>query len=370
MTEYNATNERVKRQYFTFLREAKRQSPASVDGAAKALSRFEESTRFRDFKAFHPSQAVAFKRGLSAQKSKRSDAPLSKVTLATTSAHLKRFFLWLADQPGYRSKLKYSDAEYFNVSEKDARVANARRERAAPTLEQVRHVLFLMPHATAVERRNRALIAFTLLTGARDGATASFKLKHLDVSLRRLEQDSRDVKTKNSKSFTTYVCPVGEDVVAILEDWVKYLREDLLWGTDDPLFPATHVTVGESARFEVTGLIRKHWASAAPIRAVFREAFTSAGLPYFNPHSIRKTLAQLGERLCRNAEDFKAWSQNLGHEGVLTTFYSYGAVSQQRQGEILGRFARADNTSDLQDELLQRMLRSMSEQGIGLTRCR
>jgi hypothetical protein len=42
--------------------------------------------------------------------------------------HLKRFLQWLTLQPGYKSRSKYSDAEYFNLSGKDARVATARRE--------------------------------------------------------------------------------------------------------------------------------------------------------------------------------------------------------------------------------------------------
>mgnify|MGYP000980270174 CR=1 FL=1 len=58
-------------------------------------------------------------------------------------------------------------------------------------------------------------------------------------------------------------------------------------------------------------------------------------MPYFNPHSLRSTLAQLGEQTCQTPEQFKAWSQNLGHEGVLTTFYSYGTVQPQRQGELI-----------------------------------
>ena len=62
--------------------------------------------------------------------------------------------------------------------------------------------------------------------------------------------------------------------------------------------------------------------------------FESAGLPYFNPHSFRNTLVRLGEGLQLTPEEFKAWSQNLGHEGVLTTFCSYGEVQTQRQAEI------------------------------------
>jgi integrase len=94
----------------------------------------------------------------------------------------------LAGQPGYRSRLKYADADYFNLSEKEMRVAKARRERPVPTLEQIRHVLSTMPAGSEIERRNRALMAFALLTGARDGAIASLKLKHIDIAEGKLIQ--------------------------------------------------------------------------------------------------------------------------------------------------------------------------------------
>ena len=58
MTKHNPSNERIKRQYFTFLKEAKRHSEATVDAAADALARFETATKHRDFKAFHFEQAV------------------------------------------------------------------------------------------------------------------------------------------------------------------------------------------------------------------------------------------------------------------------------------------------------------------------
>lgn len=60
---------------------------------------------------------------------------------------------------------------------------------------------------------------------------------------------------------------------------------------------------------------------------------------YFNPHSLRKTLALFGQQVCKSREEYKAWSQNLGHEGVLTTFLNYGAVSTGRQSEIMRQLA-------------------------------
>jgi integrase len=128
---------------------------------------------------------------------------------------------------------------------------------------------------------------------------------------------------------------VGDEIRRIVAEWVGYLREDKLWSNDDPLFPATRIALGATRQFEASGLQREHWSSASPIRAIFRDAFQRAGLPYFNPHSFRNTLVRLGEYLCKSPEEFKAWSQNLGHEHVLTTFLSYGEVACQRQEEII-----------------------------------
>lgn len=36
-------------------------------------------------------------------------------------------------QPGYKSRIQSPDAEYFNLSDKDTRVATARRQQDAPT---------------------------------------------------------------------------------------------------------------------------------------------------------------------------------------------------------------------------------------------
>ena len=72
-----------------------------------------------------------------------------------------------------------------------------------------------------------------------------------------------------------------------------------------------------------------------------RDAFQRAGLSYFNPHSFRNTLVQLAYELKLNAEQFKAWSQNLGHEQCLTTFSSYGTLPPHRQAEIIRVLASA-----------------------------
>lgn len=340
MRKHHPKNERIKRRYLAFLEEAKRLSPASVDQAAAAIAQFEASTRYRDFALFHIEQARAFKRELGAQTNAATGKPLAKATIHSRLMALKAFFQWLAGQAGYR-RISYSDAEYFNPSANDSRIATARREKAAPDVEQVRLVLKSTAIENDIDRRDRALIAFALLSGARDDAIASMAIRHVDIVRRTVFQDARDVRTKNRKTFTSWFFPIGDDVEAIVADWVTYLKTDLGFGTDEPLFPATRIALDGNGHFGPAGLGRTFWKNADSIRRIFRRRFEVAGLPYYNPHSIRTTLARHGSALCPNQETWAAWCANLGHESAATTFRSYATVPGHRQAEIFELLRRS-----------------------------
>jgi len=86
------------------------------------------------------------------------------------------------------------------------------------------------------------------------------------------------VRTKFSKTFTTYFFPVGDEIKKIVADWVTYLREEKPWGNDDPMFPATRIAQNSECQFKVAGLEKKHWSTAASIRSIFRDAFEGATL--------------------------------------------------------------------------------------------
>jgi hypothetical protein len=59
------------------------------------------SNAYRDFKAFHFEQAIAFKRHLAGQTVQRSGEKLSNATLHATLTQLKGFFFWLVGLAGY-----------------------------------------------------------------------------------------------------------------------------------------------------------------------------------------------------------------------------------------------------------------------------
>src|SRR5690606_16199940 len=116
MAKVNAKNERIKRDYFHFLEGPKRMAASSVEQIAAALSAFEASTNYKDFRQFHIEQARRFKRQLDETIVPETGKPLAKATTSSRLRACKAFFQWLAMQPGYRSKLTYSDSEYFNAS--------------------------------------------------------------------------------------------------------------------------------------------------------------------------------------------------------------------------------------------------------------
>src|SRR5215208_2320363 len=87
MIRYNAVNERIKKAYLRYLKEAGRKADSTIDGVRKAICRFETDTGFKDFRTFNKEQAIAFKKHLASGRSVRSGESMAKSTLlATTNA--------------------------------------------------------------------------------------------------------------------------------------------------------------------------------------------------------------------------------------------------------------------------------------------
>ncbi|MEM9840193.1 MAG: site-specific integrase [Pseudomonadota bacterium] len=335
MTKRNEENERIKRKYRHYLQQASGKSEATLDKVAASLARFEASTGAKSFKLFHTEQAVAFKVRLQNEKNPKTKEHLSLATVNSILGDVKTFFKWLAWQPGYKSRISPTDADYFSLPMKDVAAATAYTERPYPSLEQALHAFRQMPSATVIQRRSRAVLALLLITGIRDTALTSLKLKHIDLVARAIYQNGREVRTKASKTITTYLLPLDPEVEAAFDAWVEELMAKHLFGPSDPLFPKTLMRVGAGGGFEVAGLSREHWATASPVRAIVRDAFAAASLPHFTPHAFRRTLQDWAAKRCQTPEEYKALSQNLGHESVLTTFASYGTVARERQREII-----------------------------------
>jgi integrase len=348
MSKLNPQNERIKRDFLRYQKNALGKSEATLDAMRKALDRFEAYTGHRDFKTFRREQAIGFKERLAETDNRRSGEILSRSTQASTLAALKDFFRWLAWKPGFKSKIHVPDIEYFSPSNKDLATAKATKLRDFPSLEQVRTVIFGMPADAVIDRRNRAVVAFIMLTGVRDQALVSLSLRHIDLnkSPPLVRQEPDRVHTKFAKMINTYFFPLGGDLTDIVAQWVDELQKIHLFGPNDPLFPKTRVAQDDNKSFCAVGIEAAFWSDASPVRAIFRQAFFAAGLPYFPPHSLRHTLGHLMQTVCRTPQQIKAWSQNLGHESVATTLTSYGTIDPHHQGQVIGSISLTPSAED------------------------
>ena len=355
MLKAHEKNARIMRKYRDWMARAKGADTSTIDQAATAISLFLKSTKGKDFAAFHIEQAKQFYRVLSNSKNMRTGKPLSKATIRSRIMAVKAFFKWLADQPGYKSKISHSDCEYFNLSANETRIATAKRSKPFPSLEQVQHVIDTSPNETVTDKRDRAIIAFTLLTGMRVNALATLPINKVNMPLRQVYQDAREVGTKRRKTMLTYFFPVGGKSIEIVSEWLHYLKTEEKFGESDPLFPKSLIGVGQNGGFQNMGVSREYAASGNYIEDIFRKRFTQAGIPYYHPHSLRNTLVKLSYDLNLGAEQMKAWSQNLSHESLLTTLMSYGHVSDQRTADIMEKLANKDLKQDrdvIPDEVL------------------
>ncbi len=334
MKKHDAQNERLKLEYQDYLRHAEGLDHKTIDKAMTAIRHFEECTNCTPFKRFNKDQAIAFKDWLDTARNSRTGKPLSKATIGSTLRAVRQFFRWAAGQHGYKKAIGRNDWVYFKHALKDARAAQASTSRQVPSIEQVHRAFDAMPSATSHQKRNKALVALLTLTGARIGAVASLRLKHIDFERRHVFQDAREVNTKHAKTMNTTFFPMGEVYVVALADYLTHLKDDLMFGPENAVFPKTEIIRGPNG-FQASGLSRQPFASTGPLNEIVQEAFAAVQLPRYTPHSFRHMLALHGDKLCPTRETFKAWSQNMGHTNPMTTVSSYMPVSADAQRTII-----------------------------------
>lgn len=111
-----------------------------------------------------------------------------------------------------------------------------------------------MPAATPDDRKRRAFICALALTGCRVKTLSKIRMKHLDLADGVLYLDAREVSTKFSKSFITPFMPVGGDFETEFRELILYLRDELNFAADAPVFPKSSTKSVPGTGFVNAGL--------------------------------------------------------------------------------------------------------------------
>jgi len=335
MAKVNAKNERVKRSFFRWLKEADGCCDSTVNNIENAILLWQEFSKNEDFALYGSDKAIDFKKWLG--KRAFREKPISLVTYHAYLRYLRKFFGWLVRETGYRSRIKPNAVDYLKTTEKEERIATQSTPRNYPSLDYVRKLVDSIEPKTEVTQRDRALISFTLLSGMRDKAIATLPLGCFDKEkLTILQNPRKGVETKFSKLIPTTLFPFDEKMVSFILGWVGCL-EKKGFGSQAPLFPRSKLDQGvDNLAFEVSSEVEPvSWQGTGRIREIFKRRSQAANLPYFPPHTFRHLAINLAFKACRNGEEIKAISQNFGHEHIATTVSVYGNYTPFRLTEII-----------------------------------
>ncbi|MFH1373382.1 MAG: site-specific integrase [bacterium] len=358
----NSKNEKIKRKYFRWLREANGLSELTVCAVEKAIWLYEDFTNHGDFAGFNQSKAVRLKKWLLSRTYRGK--PVSITTVYHYLRHLKRFFVWLSGQPGYKSRISLDSVSYLSLEKKKVREATAPKRVKYPSLEYVRNLADSIDVRNEIDQRDRALIAFLLLSGMRDKAVSTLPIGCFDTQTLEIQQDPvAGVDTKFGKSFISVLFRFDDKLVEYVINWVKYLTETKLFASTDPLFPRSRVEQVEGGLTFISRQVEGvYWKGAGSIRQILKVRSAKAGLNYYHPHSYRHTAVSLAMRYCRNAEEIKAVSQNFGHDYIGTTMVTYGTLDDFRVEEIIrGMDFSAGCCKVNQNQVIEDVLRQLEK---------
>jgi len=336
---------KIKIKYFEERHQASGLSPKTIAIKERIVNSYEKSVGLKSFKEFSSDDAIKYKQFLFAK-----EPPLSLATISYHLSTMKDFFNWLSFQPGYKHITK-TDIDYFNMTRGERNTLNSSGTLLkTPTIEQVVALLNSIPNNTELNKRDRALIIFLLLSGIRVDSVISIpigaydRLTHI-VTLNPLE----GVKTKFSKILKVQVLPFQKELMDEFEAYIDYLLYDKKFQMNYPLFPATIVKIKEGTnKFNADTLSSKFWQGSNSVRDMIKKHCQAAGLEYFSPHSYRRLHVQHANKYMTNIEELVAFSQNLGHENIQTTYKSYSKYEESEKQKILSNidFTKSSRNND------------------------
>ncbi len=347
-------NEQIKRGFFEQLKGGRGFAKSSVRVFAEAIGQWQTFSNNDDFSNYNKSKAVAFTEWLSVRLAKTKSGQISLVTQYNYLRRVKKFFEWLSEQPGYKSKILKDDVDFLRLSKKDARIAQSGTTKKMPTFEEVRKIIEGISGENEIDMRDRALICFAFITGARISAIISLKMKNFDKTNNSIDQNPGDgVKTKNSKRILTTFFPIGwDEPEKYFVEWYEYL-ESKGFQADYPIFPTTLSSfTTEKNNYSKAFTGKDFWVGTGAARKIFEKRCKNVGLHYFHPHSFRHLVVNLLSKRRLTEEEKRAISLNLGHENVGTTFgaYGYGSMSSEDAIKIVQKLK--DFETDKGDRLV------------------
>jgi len=329
----NVNNEYLTKDYIIYLKEAHGRSESTIKKIKQIFRNWDLLTNSLDFKKYDKKQAIAFKSKL--REKKYNGKPISIATVKKVLNGLKYFLIWLHNKPGYKRAISLEDIEYLSVTLKESRMAEQPKQKEYYTSEQVKMLIESIKGDSVEVIRNRALICFLYISGIRIEALTTMKIGDFSKEDNMVYQNPQNgVKTKNSKLITTFLFTFDKELVDIFINYYDFLLKQG-FGYSDPLFPTLKEERLDGLSFKKSNQLSNIPLGQNGIRKILKFYSEKAGLKYYSPHHMRDSVVNEASKRCKNMEELKAVSTNIGHSQIITTFLSYAPITIENQKKII-----------------------------------
>lgn len=362
-------NAKIKLSYVIYLREARGLSIKTIHSKERIIAEFERIIKGRDFAIFQDKIANRYKKYLNNYE--RKGKHLTKKTVLNKLTTISDFYKWLIDQPGYKRRINKSHIDFLKL---DLGTMNAIRTaqqfQKIPDLDYVTKLVGSIETKSDVDLRDRALIAFALLSGLRADSMTSVKIEDFDIEKLTVTLNPlKGAKTKFSKAFVVRLLVFDKKLLGPIIEWHSYLTKFKKFGPLDPLFPMTDMQnlpgTNTLSSFKVKP---EFWKLPGSINKIIKDRSEKAGLSYYRPHLFRCLHSTLALGLARGTRELIAISRNLGHDSIKTTigFYDYMDINTQLMvlSKIDFEKRMTEGTEeDIKDlkKMLEEMMKDMKE---------
>lgn len=364
---YKVKNELMKRKYFKWIASSEGYSEKTIHQIEKALWIFDEFLK-NDYGIFNMDIADQFKTWLKKRIGKKRKKTMALSTQLFTLQAIRNFLTWLSAESGYRSRLKHNDIKCLKLNREESRKARSSKRRKHPSVAHVLKLCQSIDITSESAQRDRALIAFLFLSGARIKASTTLPLKCINLETKEVFQCPKEnVETKYSKQIYTTLHMFDDTLYQYFADWIHFLKNEKLFQDTDPVFPRT-VTGYDQTKSEFKRCLDVEpyfWKTPVSVTYMLMKRAKQAGLPYYSPHEFRHGTIAEARKFCRTEEQRKAMSQNLGHARTDTTF-EYGNMDSYRVNQVISgmgfqntgpdaELLKTVSTEDLMNEIQSRM---------------
>ena len=270
-------------------------------------------------------------------KQETKTKPMSSVTLKKIFQTAKRFFTWAkATHPRDFRAIPLAWIEALRLP----RTTECHKDHEFVTVEEVRQLAALKvdPPDLAL-MRDQAAAVMLFLSGMRAGAFASLTMDCVDLPNRTIKQwPSLGVKTKNSKSATTFLLDIP-DLLAVVSEWDRIVRAQLP-GSGFWYAPIAHEWGKQTISKDTPGANR-----GIALGKRLRKLLVLAGLPLHSPHKFRHGHAVFALQHANTMADYKAVSMNLMHSDIRVTDGIYAPLARDEVKQRIAGLTATGRTS-------------------------